>query len=178
MPEVLLVRHAQSYANKRNFAAFGNVDSPLTDKGIEQSIGLWAVFRDEYDIDPLEYDQPVLASEYIRPQQTAERAGFRYIHVNPLINESDVDRDIMSGVDVIAKHQAERWAAKESHQRARRFIELVRTGELVYKIYFSHGMFIASVLLELDQQQESLGHIFDKKRGFVPLQATIIQTRL
>lgn len=178
MPEILLVRHAQSHANKRNFAAFGNVDSPLTDRGVEQSIGLWAVFRDEYGIDPLEYDQPVLASEYTRPQQTAEHAGFRYIHVNPLINESDVDRDIMSGVDVIAKHQAERWAPEESRQRARRFIELVRTGELGYQIYFSHGMFIASVLLELDQSERNSPYTFDNKRGFVPLQTAIIQATL
>ena len=33
MKEILLVRHAQSDANKRNFAAFGNEESPLTEKG-------------------------------------------------------------------------------------------------------------------------------------------------
>ena len=84
----------------------------------------------------------------------------------------------MSGVDVIAKHRAERWAPEESRERARRFIELVRTGELGYPIYFSHGMFIASVLLELDQPKGILPHTFDENRGFIPQQATIVKAKL
>ncbi len=178
MTEVLLVRHAQSHANKRNFAAFGNVKSPLTERGISQAQGLGYVFRETYGIDPLHYDRPVLASEFTRPQQTAEHAGFTKIDTSSLINESDVDRDVMSGVDVIDRHRKERWAPSESLERAQKFIELVRSGELAYQIYFSHGMFIASVLLELDQPVGSISQPFDEKRGFVPLQATVIKVNL
>ena len=33
-----MVRHAKSYANQRDFAAFGNVDSPLVEKGMRPDL--------------------------------------------------------------------------------------------------------------------------------------------
>lgn len=169
MSEVLLARHAQSFANKRDFAAFGNIDSPLTEKGLTQSDELSKLFVAEYGIDPVNYNEPVLSSEFTRTQQTANRVGFRNIDINPLINEADVDREIGDGKDVIEKHKNERWAPELVRERARKFLDLVQKGELEYQIFFTHGIFIASVLLELDTNS----HIFDEKRGYVPLQASI-----
>lgn len=128
MSEILLVRHAQSYANKRDFAAFGNVESPLTEKGIQQAEALKQTFSDEFGIVPEEYGHPVLASTFTRPQQTAMHAGFRNIDINPLINESDPDLDevVMNGSDVIKKHANERWVPKGVQERAAIFLDQVR----------------------------------------------------
>lgn len=178
MAEIFLVRHAQSYANKRDFTAFGNIESPLTERGIAQAVALKGLFKEVIGVFPEEYEWPVLASTYTRPQETAKHAGFRNIHTDPIINESDVDREIMSGLDVIKKHCREHWAPPEVQKRAQRFIGLVREGELGYEIYFTHGMFIASVLLELDGGAEATTYAFDAKRGYVPLQATITQVEL
>ncbi len=177
MTEVLLVRHAQARVNKGDLA-FGNKLSPLTEKGIGQAKELGLEFEEGYGIIPSEYDLPVLASDYTRPQQTAEVAGFRIIHTNSLIDESDVEQEIRAGIDVKAKHVTERWSPDEVRERAVRFIELVRSGDLTYQIYFTHGMFTAAVLLELDQPQGKLAHLFDNKRGFIPLQAAITKVTL
>jgi broad specificity phosphatase PhoE len=74
MAEILLVRHAQSYANLRDFTAFGNIDSPLTDKGIQQAQRLGDIFSEQYDIMTGQHKVPVAPSEYKRAQQTAEVA--------------------------------------------------------------------------------------------------------
>jgi broad specificity phosphatase PhoE len=175
MAEILLIRHAEAFANKRDFTAFGNEDSPLTERGIGQARGLNGILRTEYDIVPEEYDRPVLASTYVRPQQTAREAGFRrdLIDTDPLINESDFEDASLSGRDVIAKHQAELWVPNNVKQRANEFIDKVHDGELGYEIYFTHGMFIAAVLLECDVRLIETTAPFDPKRGYVPLQASI-----
>lgn len=178
MTRILLARHSQSFANKRDFAAFGNVDSPLTERGTEQSHGLGTELEVRHGITPATYGKAVLASEYRRTQETAETAGFTEIHISPLINEADVDREIMSGLDVIRKHTEERWVAEEIRPRAAEFIDKVQSGELDYEIYFTHGMFIASVLLECDARNIATGVPFDAQRGYVPLQATIIPITL
>ncbi|HVX23759.1 MAG TPA: histidine phosphatase family protein [Candidatus Saccharimonadales bacterium] len=175
MTKILLIRHAQSYANKRDFTAFGNEDSPLTDRGIEQALALNGLFKAEFGVTPESYDKPILASTFKRPQQTAEVAGFRRIDINPIINESDVDEEIMNGRDVIKKHCDEHWVPESVKQRASDFIDQVRDNELDYEIYFTHGMFIAAVLLECDVRLIEIAAPFDEKRGYVPLQATITE---
>ncbi len=69
MTDILLVRHAQSFANKRDFTAFGNVESPLTEQGIEQAQVLKETFRTEFGIDPDNYRNPVAVSELTRTQK-------------------------------------------------------------------------------------------------------------
>lgn len=172
MTKILLVRHAESQANLRDFTAFGNIASPLTEKGIMQVKDMSAEFRSLYGIDPKNYESSVLSSTYARPFQTAEVAGFRNIERSPAINESDVDEEILQGINVIKKHRMERWVPKEVSDRAIEFIKLVRSGELGYEIYFTHGLFIAAVLLELEKEGDST-YVFDKERGFIPLQASI-----
>lgn len=178
MKEIYLVRHGESFANKRDFAAFGNVDSPLTEKGIEQAKGLQTIFHGQFDIDPCCYEEPVAVSEYTRAQQTAEYAGFQNREVLPLINESDVDRDIMTGVDVIRKHKAERWVPQETRERACELYTRIKDKDLPYKVYFAHGMFIAGFLLECNVRLVEVARPFDEKRGYVPLQAEIIKLQV
>lgn len=172
MQQILLGRHGQAYVNKGDIAAFGNIESPLTERGIEQSVQMTRTFRGQYGIDPSLYDRPVLASEYVRPQQTAQHVGFVRIDTHPIINEADVESDVRNGVDVIAKHTTESWVPEEVTLRAQRFLQMVRDGELEYEIFFTHGMFIAAVLLELDPNRAK--YPFDPKRGFIPLQAAVV----
>lgn len=176
MAEILLTRHARSYANLRD-PAFGNVESPLDEKGIGQAVLLGTIFRRDHGIEPKFYPKAVLASEYTRPQETARRAGFKYIVVNAIINESSIDRELLSGRQIINKHKEEGWIPPETQARAQRFLSLVRQGELGYQIYFTHGLFIASVLSELSAEAAAQGeepqHKFDEERGFIPLLATI-----
>jgi len=174
--EILLVRHAQSDANKRNFAAFGNEESPLTEKGrTTQSDELRASLIAR-GIDPAKYRKRIMASTLRRTKETALCVGFseELIDIGPEINESDVEGEIVSGIDVIRKHTTEGWVPEETRLRAERFIELVRDGELDYEIFFTHGLFIASVLTVLDSPE----HRFSDKRGFIPLQASITPVRL
>lgn len=177
MAEILLVRHTQSYANKGDLA-FGRKESPLTPKGIEEAKLVGIRLEEEYGIVPGEYDSPVAASEYKRPQQTAEVAGFKLIDVVPLINESDVDEELFSGQDVVEKHYRERWAPGESRTRSGLFIDQVISGELPYKIYFSHCMFIASTLLECEVRKIKVEHPFDEGRGFAPLRGAVLKLSL
>lgn len=171
------MRHGESYANKRDFTAFGNIDSPLTEKGIAQAKGLHGTFLD-FGIDADSYEQPVAASEYIRAQQTAQYAGFQRMDVLSLINESDVDRDIMSGVDVIKKHRAERWVPNETKERIHELYTRIQDDDLKYQVYFAHGMFIAGFLLKCDVQLVEVGRPFDGRRGYVPFQAEIIKLQV
>lgn len=178
MPEVVLVRHAQSKANERDFAAFGNCDSPLTEKGRRQAYGLRPILTSILGASPILYDKPVVSSEFERPLETAEIAGFTRIHRSPLINESEVDHYIANGINVVNKHMTERWVPDESKQRARQLIEQVRSGELEYEVYFTHGIFIAAILLELNSDGSVTDHIFDEERGYAPLQAGVVQVNI
>ncbi len=178
MAQILLARHAQSYANKRDFTAFGNMESPLTEKGIQQAEALGRLLRHEYGIDPELYDAPVLASEFVRPKQTAEVAGFKDIRIDGLINECKMREEMGSGIDVIKKHCEERWVPKDTRENAKIFLDRVSQGNLDYEVYFTHGMFIASVLLELDEQGLRHDYDPDEQRGYVPLQASVTQLNI
>jgi broad specificity phosphatase PhoE len=176
MTSILLVRHAKSYANARN-PAFGNIDSPLDDKGVEQAKVLGVVFKTMFAIDPPSYSQAVLASEYLRPRQTAEIAGFQHIETNPIINEAVFSPAQLSGRKIVEQHRRERWIPEPLAERAGRFVSLVRKGELEHSIYFTHGLFIAAVVSQLSREFEDSGEVspytFDPERGYIPPLATI-----
>lgn len=178
MAEILLVRHAKSLANNRDFTVFGNEDSPLGPKGIRQAEELKQTFRYYWGIDPATYGKPVLSSTYTRPQETAERAGFRLIETNEILNESVFGQDDPSPEEAKARHAAERWVPDETAERAALFIDLVRRGELGHQIFFTHGLYIAGVLLNLADEASANGadfaHKFQEKRGFIPDLATIV----
>jgi hypothetical protein len=173
MTEILLARHAQAYANQRDFAAFGNRESPLTDHGIEQTKAMNQAFRSDFDIIPEEYPRPVLASTFVRPQQTARLVGFNVIDISSKIDEARVDEEVMSGINPVEKHANERWVPDSLKEPVASFLDEVQGGSLRYEIYFTHGMFIAGVVLECEARGIDHGIPFDAKRGYAPLQAAI-----
>lgn len=177
MSEVLLVRHGVSNANVGDFTAFGNQDSPLTHRGIGQARGLALAFDAEYGIIPRDYELSVVASEFRRTQETAKYAGFSSIMVDSVVNEARTIEIGVSGQELIRRHASERWAPDETVERAQRFIDLVRSGELSQQIFFSHGVFIASTKLILAREAEQAGcespFEFSETRGYIPSTATI-----
>ena len=175
MAEILLARHAQAYANKRDFAAFGNKESPLTDHGIEQTKAMNQTFRKDFGIVPETYSSPVLASSYVRPQQTARLVGFGVIHISSKIDEARVDDEVRSGISPVEKHANERWVPDSLKGPVAGFLDDIQEGSLDYEIYFTHGMFIAGVALECDSRGIDHGMLFDEKRGYVPLQAAVVK---
>lgn len=176
MTEILLTRHAKSYANARD-VAFGNEESPLNDKGAEQAKDLTNSFREHHGINPVIYGRAVVASEFVRPYQTAQLAGFTQIERSGLINEVVIDPELLAKGLILTKHRDERWIPPQLQDRATEFIDKVRLGELAYQIYFTHGFFIAAVLDNLSVEYEARGepspYAFDAIRGFIPKLATI-----
>lgn len=177
-----MARHAKSWANRRDITVFDNAESPLDAKGESQAVGMNAVFKQEFDIVPEDYEEPVLASTFVRPQQTAHLAGFKRIAADEILNESEIPPHLLSGSRVVEKHAHERWIPEELRARAKRFVELVRAGELDYQVYFSHGFFIASVLEVVSDEHAARGevspHVFDEARGYIPRLATITPVTL
>ena len=179
MPEVLLIRHAQALANKGDFVTFDNKESPLTDHGLAQCQTLHSTIKNDYGIDSSQYDGVVVASEFVRPQQTAKATGFAKVDISPLLNEPDFSRGLLTGPEIVAKHRNERWAPDEARVQARKLINVIVNGEFPYYFAFTHGMFTATVLLELEDVGHDMSdYIFDDKRGYVPLQTGIVQLKL
>lgn len=182
MAESLLVRHGEAFVNKREFAAFGNEDSPLTERGVGQSTGLNQVFKDEYGIVPEEYTLPVLSYHYKRTQQTAELAGFTNIEVSELIAESDIPAELVRGKAVSKKHAEEKWAPDEVLERTARLIELIRSNEISHKIFFSHGLYRAALLLNLEKEyaieSREFPYEFREDYGYIPRTATITRIEI
>lgn len=80
----LLVRHAQTDANRLTRASFGKRGAPLNKIGVESAKLLYDKLK-KLGIDPSH--EPVAVSELIRTRQTAEYAGFKQIVAYKLINE-------------------------------------------------------------------------------------------
>jgi hypothetical protein len=98
-------------------------------------------------------------------------AGFSHVETDSLVNESNLESLGMNGTEAVKRHLNEGWVPDETLVRAKRFITLVRSGDLGYQIYFTHGLFIASVLTELNTEE----HRYEPsaKRGLIPNLATI-----
>lgn len=177
MAKVLLIRHAESTANKGD-VAFGNYEAPLTDNAINNQIpNTRKELIEKYGINPDEYDRPVAVSEYYRTYQTARELGFRAIDKFEIINESEIyQSDELDGVDVIKKHVNEEWLPEQELVRARQIIENLKSDAFDYEIIFSHGMVIAGIIRELNKQGAVIEP--DAKRGYVPLQAQITQIEI
>lgn len=179
MPELLLVRHSQAKANRGDFAAFGNKESPLTEKGRIQCVGLRTVLKEEYGIDPEMYTQKVAVSEYVRPQETAREVGFTAMDICPVLNEPDFSRGTMTGLEIVRKHRKERWAPDEARIQARDLLDMITSHRFPYFLAFTHGIFTASVLLELEEAGHDMSsYNFDPKRGYVPLQAGVTRIQV
>lgn len=176
MAEFFLVRHTESFANLRDFTAFGNFDSPLTPRGRIQARAVGEQFRDVHHINPAEYACAVASSQFKRARQTAHLAGFRHLHLLDLINESDVDREIGTGENVIARHREEQWAPEETHKRVAAHLDAMQSGEYPYKISFTHGMYIGDFMWECVDRGIEVPYAFDaEKYGYIPLRGTVIK---
>lgn len=183
MTEVLLIRHAESDENARKSTAkakidgpaFGNRNSPLTKRGIEQILGLGGLVQElkKVGINPLEYEQTVLCSLYRRTIETASTAGFRHFYGNSIVDESEIyGTGTLAGVDIVGKHVSEGgWIPEEEIERAKSYIDAVRNGTLPQRIVVTHGMVIAGIQTVLSMEGAPIP--FDTERGFVPLQASI-----
>lgn len=177
----MLIRHAQSEANVRaagdgQTTAVGHSFSPLTPKGIKQSLQLAVTLENDYGIIPGEYDEPVAASEFLRPQQTAQHSGFKKVHIQPVLNEIDVPVEFIPNRGAIRKHAAERWIPDDGG-RVQEFLTRVRDRDMDYQIYFTHGLFIAGVrkALETEVGIAAYPQEFDSERGYIPLQTGIVR---
>lgn len=179
MTKILLIRHAESTANKGD-VAFGNFEAPLTDNGLDNQIpNAKKELIDKYGINPDEYDRAVAVSEYYRTYQTAKALGFRAINKLEIINESEIyNSGELAGVNVIHKHvNNDGWLPEQELARARKIIEGIQNGSFNHEIIFSHGMVIAGILSELNRR--GIMQIEpNAKRGFVPLQAQITQIEI
>jgi len=178
MKEVLLIRHGESEINKRRSgdgAAIGHTMSPLTPKGKQQSVELASHLRSRYGFADSDFKAQVAASEYLRPQQTAEHAGFKTVHIQPILNELDVPAELVAGRRAVEKHAAERWIP-DDQGRAREFIERVGSDDLDYRVFFTHGLFIAAVRLAVESEVsvEAYPEEFDPGRGYIPLQTGVV----
>lgn len=179
MAKILLIRHAESTANKGD-VAFGNLDAPLTENALNNQIpGARKELIEKYGINPDEYDRPVAVSEYNRTYQTARELGFRAINKLEIVNESEIyNSDELAGVNVIQKHVDENgWLPEQELIRARQIIENIQSGTFNYEIIVSHGMVIAGILSELNRRGV-MNIKPDVKRGYVPLQAQITQIEI
>lgn len=174
MTDIVLIRHAESYANLGDFAAFGNQDSPLTDAGIAQCGTLAREIQRHLGIIPENYPWRVGVSEYRRAQQTAQITGFGGLHVLSLINESDPS--VMDALDAkpIELHAANGWVPEETLVRAAAFVTQVQEGKLRHQLYFTHGLFIAGVLT-VCKMLDLFNYHFDPERGYVPFRAHYVK---
>ena len=178
MTKILLIRHAESTANKGD-VAFGNYEAPLTENALNNQIpNAKKELMEKYGINPDEYNRPVAASEYNRTYQTARELGFRAIDRIEIFNESEIYQSgELAGVNVIQKHvDGEGWLPEQELVRARQIIEDIKSGSIDYEIIFSHGMVIAGILSELNRH--GAANEPDAKRGYVPLQAQITQIEI
>lgn len=94
MTKILFIRHAESLANVGDLA-FGNLDSPLTEKAIQVQIPqAKKELIEKYNINPENYEQPVASSLYLRTYQTAVELGFKRIDKLEILGEVDISRSI------------------------------------------------------------------------------------
>lgn len=176
--EILLGRHGKSRANAQNLA-FGNKNSPLTEKGIAQSWQLEHAFKEKYGISPAEYRKAVAVSEFLRAKSTAHCTGFMLLREEAIINEYELPPGQKTGI--LMRHRREGYVPPELSDRAAQFMEDVRSGNLPYKIFFTHGFFIAAVLDLISKEHEARGevspHVFNDKAlggmGYIPDLATL-----
>ena len=133
MAQKILVRHAQSYANRLTRLAFGVGGAELTEQGHEQSKILGATF-DARSIDKKQY---VAVSELVRAQQTAASAGFIAQTVRPVLNELQTEQSPLE----VTRNAANGILPKEAYDRAE---ELLRNPP-PETIWFTHGLVIAGM---------------------------------
>ena len=173
MTEFLFIRHGEAFVNV-NDLAFGNRESPLTANGVNQVLAL------EEELAPYT-EQQAAVSTYRRAKETATVAGFSYPAVVPLLDESELDPVIFDWGDInqpMDKHVQERWIPLETLGRASTLVQMIQEGDLDYQVYFTHGLFIAGILMVCEIAGIETNYPFDPVRGYVPLRAQIVRIEI
>lgn len=122
-----------------------------------------------------------MSSNYKRARDTAQYAGFRYVDTTDLIAEGGIPDGLLRGREVVLKHSRERWVPAELADRRDQFFDKVRSGEFEYDVYMSHGLFIASVILRLEEEwdkPEQFPFSFNQTRGYIPDLASVTTVKL
>lgn len=130
----LVIRHAKTDANRLTRAVFGKSGAPINDEGKQQAKKL----HDELiklNIDPV--TEPVVVSELLRTQQTAELAGFKKIEANPLLNEVNT---------ADPKHTLELVAQGKLPEEAIVAARTILANPPKQRIWVTHGLVIAAIL--------------------------------
>jgi bisphosphoglycerate-dependent phosphoglycerate mutase len=133
----LLIRHAQTEAFRLNRIVYGREGAPIIQEGIEQS-KLLAEELKSLGINV--NDEPVCVSELIRTRQTAEVAGFKNIHINPILNEVNTDNPELT-LELVAKSKLPEKAIGAA--------KAIIANPPAEKIWVTHGLVIAALLFEL-----------------------------
>lgn len=79
-----VIRHGETGVKRGERSQYGKTGPPIDAQGKKQSIELG---KKLVDLGVEISSEPVAVSEYLRTRQTAELAGFKSLHENPLLNE-------------------------------------------------------------------------------------------
>lgn len=140
--EIYVVRHGQTVVGrepKEIWDSYGPLGPPLNDESIQKSRKLQAQFRDlGIDVGT----EPAAISQYLRTRQTAVAAGFKTIHENALLNEINTENPARSQ-QLIKQGQVP--------EEARVAAEVLLLRPLKERVWFTHGLVIAALLLVTGQ---------------------------
>lgn len=143
----LVIRHGLSQANNRtNYGtpAFGSPNASLMDEGILQAKSLNPILTQDYMVDPT--DTIVAVSNMRRTWETANFAGFHTLRPYDSLNEASNN---LSLEDI-----AHIRATKELPRIALQAAENLLNNPPEEKIWFTHGLLIASMCKVLDIHQD------------------------
>jgi hypothetical protein len=139
----LLIRHGKTDANRATRAAFGKAGAPLNDLGIQQATAL------QQQLVGMGIDlqnETAAISELLRTRETAQYAGLEQLTVNSLLNEVNT-LDPIKTMELVQQG----ILPPEAHDAAKKILENPPTP----KIWVTHGLIIAALLVELKQSNQS-----------------------
>ncbi len=143
----LAIRHGLSHANNReNYGtpAFGNPNAGLMDEGILQAKNLSPILIQDYTIDI--NNTTVAVSEMRRTWETANFVGFHMLRPYESLNEITSNLTFKEINQIKASRQLPRIALRAA--------EDVLNNPPEEKIWFTHGLLIASMCKVLDIYQD------------------------
>lgn len=141
----LVIRHAQSEANRTTRPAFGEAGAQLTKGGINQCFNLGVVLI-AMGVD--RKDEAVAVSEKIRTQQTARHVGFIWTEIYPILNEVSTN---IPPLDLLV----------QLHKGQLPFEAIARAESILddppeERIWITHGLVIAGLREVLGMRSEPL----------------------
>jgi phosphohistidine phosphatase SixA len=139
----MVVRHAQTDANRITRVLYGKEGASINELGVSQAKKL-ASELSSYGIDP--NTEPVAVSELKRTYQTATEAGFKNIVINPLLNE------VMTNKPAKTQQLVKSQRVPEEALRVARALLANPPKE---KFLITHGLVIAALAIELGVDYEN-----------------------